>query len=82
MEWNLIKEWNNLSDNKKLTALMAVIIVCLVSVCVYKDKKIEELETAHKKELREVNKKHLDYVLYNEREFKGLYFELQKLRDK
>ena len=88
-EWNLIKEWNNLTDDKKLTATLAIIILCLVSVILYYEAKLNRLERDFKKELKEkdnekemLNKNHIIYIQTSEREFKTLFFEIQKLKDK
>lgn len=81
-QWQLIKEWNDLSSDKKLTATLAIVILALVGVVLYYESKYNRQEIDFKKELKEANEKHLKYVTESEKEFKGLYFELQKLKSK
>lgn len=88
-EWKLIKEWNNLSPEKKLTATLAIIIFALVSVILYYESKLNRVETDYKKEIKSIEnekatilKNHILYIQRSEREYRDIFLDLQKIRNK
>lgn len=85
--WKLIKEWNDLSPEKKLTATLAIIILVLVTVIMYYESKLNRIETNYQKELREKEKEkevilinHIYYIQKSEREYRDIILDIEKLK--
>lgn len=88
-QWKLISEWNNLSPEKKLTATLAIIIFSLVTVILYYESKLNRIESAYKKDLKEkekeneaVLKNHILYMQKSEREYRDIVLDIRKLKER
>ena len=88
-QWKTITAWLDLEPARQVKASYALVVVALVSVIIYYERKLTTELILHKKELKEkeVEKneiivKYLNYIEKREEEYREIVLDIKKLQKK